>query len=129
MWVPDTFFVNEKTSYFHTATTSNEFLRISRDGDILRSMRLTVTASCNMDLRHFPMDSQLCNIEIESFGYTMSDIRYKWARGATSVGVSNDLSLPQFRVLGYRQRAHDISLLTGNYSRLACEIQFVRSMG
>lgn len=66
MWVPDTFFVNEKTSYFHTATTNNEFLRISQTGDILRSMRLTVCASCPMDLRHFPMDSQLCNIEIES---------------------------------------------------------------
>ncbi|OXA60668.1 Gamma-aminobutyric acid receptor subunit beta, partial [Folsomia candida] len=116
IWVPDTFFVNEKTSYFHTATTSNEFLRISKDGDILRSIRLTVTAACNMDLRHFPMDSQLCNIEIESFGYTMSDIRYNWARGATSV-------------VGYRQRAFEISLLTGNYSRLACEIQFSRSMG
>lgn len=66
MWVPDTFFVNEKTSYFHTATTNNEFLRISQTGDILRSMRLTVCASCPMDLRHFPMDSQLCTIEIES---------------------------------------------------------------
>ncbi|XP_021947667.1 gamma-aminobutyric acid receptor subunit beta isoform X1 [Folsomia candida] len=129
MWVPDTFFVNEKTSYFHTATTSNEFLRISDNGDILRSIRLTVTASCPMDLRHFPMDSQLCNIEIESFGYTMSDIRYKWAKGAGSVGVSNDVSLPQFKVMGYRQKAFEISLSTGNYSRLACEIQFVRSMG
>ena len=39
IWVPDTFFVNEKKSYFHTATTSNEFLRISQTGDILRSIR------------------------------------------------------------------------------------------
>ena len=66
IWVPDTFFVNEKQSHFHHATTSNEFLRISQTGDILRSIRMTVTASCAMNLRHFPMDSQLCNIEIES---------------------------------------------------------------
>ena len=39
LWVPDTFFVNEKKSYFHTATTSNEFLRIMHTGEILRSMR------------------------------------------------------------------------------------------
>ncbi|ODN04742.1 Gamma-aminobutyric acid receptor subunit beta [Orchesella cincta] len=59
----------------------------------------------------------------------MSDIRYKWAAGAGSVGMAHDVSLPQFKVYGYRQKAYEISLTTGNYSRLACEIQFVRSMG
>ncbi|XP_059469361.1 gamma-aminobutyric acid receptor subunit beta isoform X1 [Neocloeon triangulifer] len=129
IWVPDTFFVNEKQSYFHIATTSNEFIRIHHTGSITRSIRLTITASCPMNLQYFPMDRQLCNIEIESFGYTMRDIRYKWNEGPNSVGVSNEVSLPQFKVLGHRQRAHEISLTTGNYSRLACEIQFVRSMG
>ncbi|XP_047362366.1 gamma-aminobutyric acid receptor subunit beta isoform X7 [Vespa velutina] len=129
IWVPDTFFVNEKQSYFHIATTSNEFIRIHHSGSITRSIRLTITASCPMNLQYFPMDRQLCHIEIESFGYTMRDIRYKWNEGADSVGVSNEVSLPQFKVLGHRQRAMEISLTTGNYSRLACEIQFVRSMG
>ncbi|XP_044756605.1 gamma-aminobutyric acid receptor subunit beta-like isoform X2 [Coccinella septempunctata] len=129
IWVPDTFFVNEKQSYFHVATTSNEFIRIHHSGSITRSIRLTITASCPMNLQYFPMDRQLCQIEIESFGYTMRDIRYKWNEGPNSVGVSNEVSLPQFKVLGHKQRASEISLTTGNYSRLACEIQFVRSMG
>ncbi|XP_063702907.1 gamma-aminobutyric acid receptor subunit beta isoform X2 [Culicoides brevitarsis] len=129
IWVPDTFFVNEKQSYFHIATTSNEFIRIHHSGSITRSIRLTITASCPMNLQYFPMDRQLCHIEIESFGYTMRDIRYKWNEGPNSVGVSSEVSLPQFKVLGHRQRAMEISLTTGNYSRLACEIQFVRSMG
>ncbi|XP_037812057.1 gamma-aminobutyric acid receptor subunit beta isoform X6 [Lucilia cuprina] len=129
IWVPDTFFVNEKQSYFHIATTSNEFIRVHHSGSITRSIRLTITASCPMNLQYFPMDRQLCHIEIESFGYTMRDIRYKWNEGPNSVGVSNEVSLPQFKVLGHRQRAMEISLTTGNYSRLACEIQFVRSMG
>ncbi|KAI5735838.1 hypothetical protein M8J77_023350 [Diaphorina citri] len=59
----------------------------------------------------------------------MRDIRYKWNEGPNSVGVSNEVSLPQFKVLGHRQKDLEISLTTGNYSRLACEIQFVRSMG
>ncbi|ENN73103.1 hypothetical protein YQE_10244, partial [Dendroctonus ponderosae] len=185
IWVPDTFFVNEKTSSFHKATTSNEFIRIHHSGSITRSIRLTITASCPMNLQYFPMDRQLCHIEIESFGYTMKDITYKWQTGPTSVGISNEVQLPQFRVLGHRQKTTDISLTTvgytmrdirykwnegpnsvgvsnevslpqfkvlghrqrameislttgtspvpdlgpGNYSRLACEIQFVRSMG
>ena len=75
IWVPDTFFVNEKVATFHKATTENQFLRISESGDVLRSIRLTIKATCNMNLANFPMDDQLCTVEIESFGYTMADLR------------------------------------------------------
>ena len=43
IWVPDTFFVNEKTAYFHDATTDNQFVRIFHTGDILRSIRYGIT--------------------------------------------------------------------------------------
>ena len=76
IWTPDTFFVNEKTAYFHQATAENQFVRLYHTGEILRSIRLTITASCPMDLQYFPMDRQLCDIQIESFGYTMADIHY-----------------------------------------------------
>ena len=74
IWVPDTFFVNEKTALFHQATTENQFLRIMHTGDILRSIRLTIKATCPLNLEYFPMDKQMCTLEIESFGYTMSGI-------------------------------------------------------
>lgn len=129
IWVPDTFFANEKSSYLHMATTSNEFLRISHKGEINRSIRLTITASCPMNLQFFPMDRQLCSIEIESFGFGMSEIIYDWQGGSAAVAVQEDVQLPQFDVVGYRQTNRVISLTTGNYSRLGLEIQFVRSMG
>lgn len=44
----------------------------------------------------------------------MRDIRYKWNSGSTSVGISREVELPQFRVLGHRQRATVINLSTGN---------------
>ncbi|KAF9799175.1 hypothetical protein SFRURICE_006435 [Spodoptera frugiperda] len=157
IWVPDTFFVNEKQSYFHIATTSNEFIRIHYSGSITRSIsvngivksnisnmnaipkiiilrmcfRLTITASCPMNLQYFPMDRQLCHIEIEScnvsdsvlcvwhvsgVGYTMRDIRYHWKDGVNSVGMSNEVQLPQFRVLGHRQRATVVTLTTVGYT-------------
>lgn len=50
---------------------------------------------------------------INKVGYTMRDIRYKWNEGPNSVGVSSEVSLPQFKVLGHRQRAMEISLTTG----------------
>lgn len=39
IWVPDTFFVNEKESLIHSVTTKNEFLRVEHDGKITRSVR------------------------------------------------------------------------------------------
>lgn len=129
IWVPDTFFANEKKSYFHMATTSNEMLRITHQGKVLRSIRLTITASCPMNLQYFPMDRQLCIIEIESFGYSMDHIRLSWHAGDRSVVIESDVSLPQFRVLGYNRKTITVSTSTGNYSRLLCEIMFVRSMG
>ncbi|XP_032795847.1 gamma-aminobutyric acid receptor subunit beta [Daphnia magna] len=129
IWVPDTFFANEKSSYLHMATTSNEFLRITHLGEINRSIRLTITASCPMNLQYFPMDRQLCSIEIESFGFAMSEITYHWLGGKKAVAVSPDVQLPQFNVLGYRQGYRVEVLTTGNYSRMSLEIQFVRSMG
>jgi len=129
IWVPDTFFVNEKTALFHQATTENQFLRIMHTGEILRSMRLTIKATCPMNLAHFPMDHQMCTVEIESFGYTMSDLKYAWNSGETSVQMSPDVALPQFNVLGHRQRLVEVSLTSGNYSRLLADVLFTRSMG
>ncbi|CAH1389137.1 unnamed protein product [Nezara viridula] len=46
----------------------------------------------------------------------MRDIRYKWNAGHKSVGIANEVQLPQFRVLGHRQRAREINLSTGTIS-------------
>lgn len=54
------------------------------------------------------------NSVLNTVGYTMRDIRYKWNEGPNSVGVSNEVSLPQFKVLGHRQKDLEISLTTGN---------------
>ncbi|CAG2108338.1 unnamed protein product [Medioppia subpectinata] len=66
IWVPDTFFANEKSAQFHRATTENTFIRIKSNGEVLRSIRLTITSSCPMNLQYFPMDRQSCTIEVES---------------------------------------------------------------
>ncbi|PAV76801.1 hypothetical protein WR25_25930 isoform M [Diploscapter pachys] len=78
LWKPDTFFPNEKRSFFHVATTHNSFLRIDKDGTVYTSQRLTVTATCSMKLQLFPMDSQRCKLEIESYAYSTDEIAYYW---------------------------------------------------
>ena len=92
-------------------------------------MRLTVKATCPMDLTYFPMDSQMCTLEIESYGYTMDDMVYVWKEDQRSVEVSPDVALTEFYVVGYRQRRVLEVLTSGNYSRLCADIQFSRSTG
>ncbi|XP_020849769.1 glycine receptor subunit beta isoform X2 [Phascolarctos cinereus] len=66
LWKPDLFFVNEKSANFHDVTQENILLFIFRDGDVLVSMRLSITLSCPLDLTLFPMDTQRCKMQLES---------------------------------------------------------------
>lgn len=108
LWKPDTFFPNEKKSFFHTSTTHNSFLRIDPEGKVYISQRLTVTATCPMQLRLFPMDSQMCKLEIESYGYADNDIDLFWggnraeSREPHKAVAFEKFSLPQFKRTGYR---------------------------
>ena len=54
------------------------FVRITPDGTVSYSQRLTLAAGCPMNLVKFPLDSQNCRLEIGSFGYTANDVVYKW---------------------------------------------------
>ncbi|XP_015276575.1 PREDICTED: glycine receptor subunit beta-like [Gekko japonicus] len=96
LWKPDLFFANEKNANFHDVTQENILLFISRTGDVLVSMRLSVTLSCPLDLTLFPMDTQRCKMQLESFGYTTDDLQFNWQ---SSDAVQLDqISLPQFDV-------------------------------
>jgi len=128
IWLPDTFFGNEKLAYFHEATTPNVFLRIDHTGEVYRSIRLTVTSSCPMKLQYFPMDRQQCTIEAESYGYSIKDIIYRWAR-STAVERDKTISLPQFDITRTEQKTRIEELSSGTYSRLIAEIHFARRMG
>ena len=61
IWVPDTFFVNEKTAYFHVATQENQFLRITHLGEILRQgVKVEQVFSCESNFRNVSSMSSLC---------------------------------------------------------------------
>ena len=60
IWLPDTYFVNSKTSKFHRVTVPNKLLRISPNGTVWYVTRITLKASCPMNLLDFPVDTQRC---------------------------------------------------------------------
>uniref|UniRef100_A0A8D0DCH1 Glycine receptor, alpha 4b n=1 Tax=Sander lucioperca TaxID=283035 RepID=A0A8D0DCH1_SANLU len=129
IWKPDLFFANEKGANFHEVTTDNKLLRIFQNGNVLYSIRLTLTLSCPMDLKNFPMDSQKCTMQLESFGYTMNDLIFEWL-DVGAVQVADDLTLPQFvlkeeKGLGYCTKYYN----TGKFTCIEVKFYLERQMG
>ncbi|XP_059716503.1 glycine receptor subunit alpha-1 [Haemorhous mexicanus] len=129
IWKPDLFFANEKGAHFHEITTDNKLLRISRNGNVLYSIRITLTLACPMDLKNFPMDVQTCIMQLESFGYTMNDLIFEWQeKGA--VQVADGLTLPQFilkeeKDLRYCTKHYN----TGKFTCIEARFHLERQMG
>ncbi|XP_016394673.1 gamma-aminobutyric acid receptor subunit rho-1-like isoform X1 [Sinocyclocheilus rhinocerous] len=76
IWVPDVFFVHSKRSFIHDTTMENIMLRVYPDGNILYSVRITVTALCSMGFSRFPLDTQNCSLELESCWYNRLYINF-----------------------------------------------------
>nr|ADZ96468.1 avr-14 splice variant c [Haemonchus contortus] len=78
IWMPDTFFRNEKEARRHLIDKPNVLIRIHKDGSILYSVRLSLVLSCPMSLEFYPLDRQNCLIDLASYAYTTQDIKYEW---------------------------------------------------
>ncbi|KAI6204189.1 Glutamate-gated chloride channel subunit beta [Aphelenchoides besseyi] len=99
IWVPDSFFPNEKAGHRHLIDTENMFIRIFPNGTVLYSVRLSLTCSCPMFLALYPLDVQHCDFDLISYAFTTKDIVYKWTTGnpvQKKLGVGDDL--PNFRL-------------------------------
>ena len=54
-----------------------------------------------MNLEIFPMDVQKCTMEVESFGYDMTNLIFEWQK-TEPIQLKGSLQLPQFTIKGYR---------------------------
>ena len=66
VWMPDTFFRNEKIGRFHNILQANLYVRVFPNGDVLYSIRVSLTCACSMHLALFPLDKQTCNLDVAS---------------------------------------------------------------
>ncbi|XP_034936796.1 gamma-aminobutyric acid receptor subunit beta-like [Chelonus insularis] len=127
IWVPDTFFANDKNSFLHDVTERNKLVRLASDGSVTYGMRFTTTLACMMDLHYYPLDSQNCTVEIESYGYTVLDVVMYWKE--TPVRGVEEAELPQFTILGYETNDRKERLATGIYQRLSLSFKLQRNIG
>uniref|UniRef100_A0A8D2PCN4 GBRB4 protein n=1 Tax=Zosterops lateralis melanops TaxID=1220523 RepID=A0A8D2PCN4_ZOSLA len=113
LWLPDTYFLNDKKSFLHGVTVKNRMIRLHPDGTVLYGLRITTTAACMMDLRRYPLDQQNCTLEIESYGYTVDDIVFFWQGNDSAVTGMEVLELPQFTIIEQRLVSREVVFTTG----------------
>ncbi|XP_028573249.1 gamma-aminobutyric acid receptor subunit alpha-1 [Podarcis muralis] len=131
IWTPDTFFHNGKKSVAHNMTMPNKLLRITEDGTLLYTMRLTVRAECPMHLEDFPMDAHACPLKFGSYAYTKSEVMYEWTREpARSVVVAEDGSrLNQYDLMGQTVDSGIVQSSTGEYVVMMTHFHLKRKIG
>ncbi|KRZ29182.1 Glutamate-gated chloride channel [Trichinella pseudospiralis] len=119
VWMPDTFFQNEKEARRHMIDKPNVMIRIYPDGEMLYSVRLSLVLSCPMSLEYYPLDRQTCLIDLASYGYTTEDIKYEWKEdGPVQLKDGLKNSLPSFELQDVTTGFCTSKTNTGEYSCL-----------
>nr|XP_014091443.1 gamma-aminobutyric acid receptor subunit alpha-2 [Bactrocera oleae] len=129
IWRPDTYFFNGKHSHIHTITVPNKLLRLDQNGGILYSMRLTIKATCPMELKNFPMDLQSCPLIIGSYGYTNRQLVYEWKGEDDAVSFVPGMTLNQFDLISMKHRNFTYTRREGDFSVLHVAFNLKRHTG
>ena len=66
VWVPDLFISNAVDIEMHEGIRPSYGFRLTPNGDVLCSSRLSIQTHCPMDFSNFPMDTQICDLTVES---------------------------------------------------------------
>jgi hypothetical protein len=94
MWWPDIVFVNEAGA----AEIENVELIILPDGTINYQQRFNAELEAHYDLRRFPFDGQLLEIEIESFAWDNEYLVLH--QEVDKIGFSTEFQIPQWEIEG-----------------------------
>ncbi|XP_065165100.1 glutamate-gated chloride channel isoform X2 [Atheta coriaria] len=125
VWMPDLFFSNEKEGHFHNIILPNVYIRIFPYGSVLYSIRISLTLSCPMNLKLYPLDRQICSLRMASYGWTTDDLVFLWKEG-DPVQVVKNLHLPRFTLEKFLTDYCNSKTNTGEYSCLKVDLLFKR---
>ncbi|XP_022914865.1 glutamate-gated chloride channel isoform X2 [Onthophagus taurus] len=125
VWMPDLFFANEKEGHTHNIIMPNVYIRIFPYGSVLYSIRISLTLSCPMNLKLYPLDRQTCSLRMASYGWTTNDLVFLWKEG-DPVQVVKNLHLPRFTLEKFLTDYCNSKTNTGEYSCLKVDLLFKR---
>ena len=92
-WIPDIFIDRSKMLRVPTFYVKPASLRIYQDQTLRYSSRVNFDVACIMDFHTFPVDEQICEINLESFGHTNEQLKFQWVDGSN---FNPNITLAQF---------------------------------
>lgn len=101
IWWPELNFVNQASP----REIDNQLLIIYHDGTIRYEERFDATLEANFNLLKFPFDSQLLEMEIESFTWTNRDLVFN--ENKDKIGFANNFKIPEWTV-------NNVNIFIGN---------------
>ncbi|GIY54543.1 glycine receptor subunit alpha-2 [Caerostris darwini] len=128
IWKPDIFFRNLKSGNFHSMTVPNKLIKLSPNGRILFSMRLTLRLSCHMSFRLYPLDAQRCWVVLGSYAQTTDQVVIQW-RDESPITIEKEIEVPEFHVVPQAPGTFCRDIDTGVFSFLNVSFVFLRQNG
>ncbi|CAD6191309.1 unnamed protein product [Caenorhabditis auriculariae] len=96
IWRPDPYIVNSKYSYLHYVSFPNVRMRITPQGLVTYTMRVSSVCNCFMRFCLYPHDRQTCDMKISSIAYSREFLQFYWH--STPVRFQSKITLPELHV-------------------------------
>uniref|UniRef100_A0A7I5E9P6 Gamma-aminobutyric acid receptor subunit beta-like n=1 Tax=Haemonchus contortus TaxID=6289 RepID=A0A7I5E9P6_HAECO len=98
IWLPDLYFANARTAYFHEVTVHNFNMFVSPDGVIAYGTRVTLNLACHLNLQDYPLDRQKCLIKIISYAHVKSEMNATWFADGP-IRYNPEIGLPEYHIV------------------------------
>ena len=103
---------------------------------VISRTRVSVRATCPMDLALFPMDRQVCSLIFQSSAHPNNEVRYKW-KDNTHLDFVQGIEyqhkmMPGLRILGYKLKTEQSladQLTHGIYDQFIVDLVLERPLG
>jgi hypothetical protein len=120
IWVPDLYFPGSLSASKHNVMVPNVKITLSPDGSILYSSRITVIGKCTTDLDEYSMETYICSLIVDTYGYSPNDLSLLW-HGDRVTMPSN------IQVAHFTNVSHTIHYAIESYFDLGVTFEFARA--
>ncbi|EFO92475.1 CRE-LGC-43 protein [Caenorhabditis remanei] len=96
IWRPDPYIVNSKHSYFHYVSFPNIRMRITPEGLVTYTVRVSSVCSCFMSFCLYPHDRQECDLRIASIAYSNQYVKFHWH--SNPIRFQSKITLPELHI-------------------------------